>query len=531
MDASSRFGRRRAWVLGLVQVVLIAHVLWWVATGEAVAPLEPSEGMAFARDGEVNPGLVLFLLAGLATMVFGRFFCGWACHLLALQDGARWILMKLGIRPSPFKSRLLRLVPLAAFVYMFLWPFIERMWLGLPQPGVGEFRWTTHAFWATFPGPVVSVLTLLLAGGAVIWLLGSKAYCTYACPYGALFGAADAVAPGRIRVDDSCAQCAKCTAACSSDVRVHEEVRDFGTVMDAGCMKCMDCVAACPNDALRFGFGAPAAFTKARAQGRRSRVGVPGWDEELVLVLGYALGFFGSYRLYGSVPLLMALAMGMVGAWAAWTVLRLLRRPEVRLQGVALKLKRRWRAGGVAALAASLLFLLGSGHGLWIRGHEAARDRAWNGFQEVRNQVLQQGFGGALAPEVLEAATAAADEARWLERHGLMPQALNAYAIAWERLLQGDHPGFQDGVEAVLALRPGFGEVLFQYGYYWQGIGDDQAALDRWAAISPRDPRFLDAALSRIHLLRLLQRADEAALILTELRERGYEEEELAGLG
>ena len=115
MDAFSRFGHRRAWVLGLVQLVLGAHVLWWVATGEAVAPLEPSEGMAFARDGEVNPGLVLFLLAGLATLVFGRFFCGWACHLLALQDGARWVLMKLGIRPRPFRSRLLRLVPLALY--------------------------------------------------------------------------------------------------------------------------------------------------------------------------------------------------------------------------------------------------------------------------------------------------------------------------------------------------------------------------------------------------------------------------------
>jgi len=517
-------------VLGLVQLVLVLHILWWYRTGEAIAPLEPSEGIAFARNGEVNPGLILFLAAALATMIFGRFFCGWGCHVLALQDGARWLLGRLGIRPRPFRARLLRLVPLAAFVYMFLWPFLVRLWLGEPQPGIGEFRWTTHAFWATFPGPVVSILTLLLGGGAVIYLLGSKAYCSYACPYGALFSATDAVAPGRIRVNDNCQHCAKCTAACSSDVRVHEEVRDFGTVVDPGCMKCMDCIAACPNDALSFGFGAPAMLTKPRAQGRKSRIGIPDWDEELVLAIGYALGFFASYRLYGAIPLLLALALGMLGAWACWSSYRLLRQPTVRLQGQVLKLKRRWRGGGVLVLAVTALFLLSATHGLMVRSHEIKRDSQWQVFANARNVILLEGLPQIIPEEVLQAAKSAAEEAQWLEDHGLLPQALNAYAIAWQKLLQRDLPGFEEGVAEVLALRPDFGEVLFQLGYYYRSLGRDLDALHAWEGVPTRDPRFLDAAVSRIQMLRILVRVPEAEVLLQELRDLGYSQKELAAL-
>ena len=59
----------------------------------------------------------------------------------------------------------------------------------------------------------------------------------------------------RIRVTDACAGCGHCTAVCTSNVRVHEEVRDYGMVVDSGCMKCLDCVSVCPNDALYYGAG------------------------------------------------------------------------------------------------------------------------------------------------------------------------------------------------------------------------------------------------------------------------------------
>ena len=160
-------GKRRAWVLILVHVLILLHVAWWLLTRRAMTPLEPSEGMAFAKEGIVNAGLVLFAVAGLATLIFGRFFCGWACHLVAVQDGCRWILLKLGIRPAPFRSRLLKWVPLAAFVYMFLLPYFVRMWEGIEHPGVTKVEWTTSAFWQTFPGWGVGITTVLFCGSPI----------------------------------------------------------------------------------------------------------------------------------------------------------------------------------------------------------------------------------------------------------------------------------------------------------------------------------------------------------------------------
>jgi hypothetical protein len=63
--------------------------------------------------GELNAGFVFFALAIVSTAVFGRFFCGWGCHVVALQDLCAWIMKRLGVKPRPFRSRLLLWAPAA----------------------------------------------------------------------------------------------------------------------------------------------------------------------------------------------------------------------------------------------------------------------------------------------------------------------------------------------------------------------------------------------------------------------------------
>ncbi len=261
-ERRGRFGRRRAWVLLAVHLAILAHVLQWLIGGTTLSPVEPSEATDLAEHGRVNAGAIFFAVAIGSTLLFGRWFCGWACHLVAVQDGCRWILHKLGIRPRPIQLGVLALVPLVGFVYMFLGPWLYRLWQGIALDTHVELY--TERFWATFPGVTMSVVTFVVCGLGMVYFLGSKGFCTYACPYGAIFGVVDQLAPQRIRVTDACQGCGQCTIACSSNVRVHQEVRDFGAVVDPGCMKCLDCVAACPNDALYVGFGAPALWTARR---------------------------------------------------------------------------------------------------------------------------------------------------------------------------------------------------------------------------------------------------------------------------
>ncbi len=259
-------GKWRAAVLIAVNVLMLLHIVQWLWTGTTVAPLEPSEAMEFSKHGVINVGLIFFALAILSTLILGRWFCGWGCHLVALQDLARWLLGKLKIKPKPARFGLLALVPLIAFVYMFVGPVVWQM-VHKIQSGEHEVHLMTTEFWATFPNEWLPIaLTLLACGFVIIYFMGSKGFCTFGCPYGAVFGVADQFAVWRIRVTDACRGCGHCTAVCSSNVRVHQEVRDFGMVVDPGCMKCRDCISVCPNDALYFGPGMPALFTAQRTE-------------------------------------------------------------------------------------------------------------------------------------------------------------------------------------------------------------------------------------------------------------------------
>ena len=178
-----------------------------------------------------------------------------------------------------------------------------------------ETEWTTPHFWATFPGWVVGGLTFLVCGFVTVYFLGAKGFCTYACPYGALFAAADRVSPMRIRVTDACEGCGHCTAVCTSNVRVHQEVRDYGMVVDPGCMKCGDCVSVCPNDALYYGAGPIALFAKPRVPDPEPRrFPLAGW-EEATLAVAFVAAFVTFRGLYDLVPFLMALGLAGVLAY------------------------------------------------------------------------------------------------------------------------------------------------------------------------------------------------------------------------
>lgn len=372
----SKSGRRRAAVLIGVHLLVAAHLLHWWWKGRTVSPVEPSEAMYTLNQGHLNAGFIFFALAILSTVIFGRFFCGWGCHLVAYQDFCGWLMKKLGVKPKPFRSRLLVLAPLALAIYMFIWPTVYRVIVGIPAPAITNHLTTDH-FWKTFPGAVIAIITFAVCGFAIVYFLGAKGFCTYACPYGGFFGLADKAAVGRILVTDDCEQCGHCTAVCTSNVRVHEEVAKFGMVVDPGCMKCMDCVSVCPNDALYFGFANPFAGNKAtRQQGieatkqqghsfnpptqigtRQSRYDFMLAEELLMLVVG--LGALLAYRgLYGQIPLLLAMGMAAITSFLFIKFVHLIRHANVRLQN--LQFKRGGditRAGWIFASFTAILFL------------------------------------------------------------------------------------------------------------------------------------------------------------------------------
>ena len=375
-----RMARRRATVLILVQLAIIAHVVMWVLSreygwfgGKTITPIEPSESMEFSKYGVINAGLIFFLLALFSTMILGRWFCGWGCHVVMLQDFCLWLMGRFKIRPKPFRSRLLLWAPLILAIYMFIWPLFYRFVIApftrpeLEWPGI-SVHLTTTDFWATFPGVTVAIIFLGICGFATVYMLGAKGFCTYGCPYGGFFAPLDKIAPLRIRLTGDCDDCGRCTASCTSNVRVHEEVRSWGMVTDPGCMKTMDCVANCPTDAIKMGFGPPAV---SRAKHQRETPKPVKWDlsltEEIVLALTCLLLFWAWRGLYASIPMLMAIGIATVLTFMFWKGWRLIRDPNLNLHRWRLKFHGRVQLPGFCYALIVLILIVASVQAIVIR--------------------------------------------------------------------------------------------------------------------------------------------------------------------
>lgn len=378
--AKSRTSRWRAAALIILYLLMIAHIIQWRLMGQTVSPIEPSESMYTLQSGAINAGFIFFTLAILATLIFGRFVCGWGCHIVALQDFCAWALKKFGLTPKPFRSRLLVFVPLIFALYMFVWPTVYRVF-ARPKNEALIPQFTNHLvtseFWATFPPVAVAIPFLFICGFMTVYFLGSKGFCTYGCPYGGFFALADKVAPGKIRVTDACNQCGHCTATCTSNVQVHAEVKQYGMVVDPGCMKCMDCISVCPNDALYFGFGKPSIAVTKTIKKNYSLT----WPEEVAGAVLFLMSFLAVWDVYQLVPMLMAIGIATVTTFLAFRTFRLIRAKDLSFYRFNLKSSGTIQKAGWAFLSFALAWIGLNAHSGWVRYHESTGARA---FQNIR---------------------------------------------------------------------------------------------------------------------------------------------------
>ncbi|MET0753882.1 MAG: tetratricopeptide repeat protein [Pyrinomonadaceae bacterium] len=359
---------------------MVAHFIQWRLTGQTISPIEPSESMATLQRGAVNAGFIFFTLAILATLIFGRFVCGWGCHVLALQDFCAWLLKKMGLTPKPFRSRLLIFVPLIVALYMFVYPTVYRYFAAPKnEPLIPQFtnHLITTNFWETFPPVAVAIPFLFVCGFMTVYFLGQKGFCTYACPYGGFFRLADRISPGKIRVTDACNQCGHCTAVCTSNVLVHAEVKQYGMVVDQDCMKCMDCISVCPNDALYFGFGKPSVAVPKTIKKNYSLT----WIEEIAAAFVFLASFLAVWDVYQLVPMLMALGIATVTTFLALRALKLIRVKDLSFYRFNLKSSGKISKSGWIFLSFALLWIGLNAHSGWVHYHESAGARA---FENIR---------------------------------------------------------------------------------------------------------------------------------------------------
>ena len=519
----SKTSRWRAAALILLNLFMIAHIIQWWVTGRTVSPIEPSETMYTLQKGFINAGFIFFTLAILATLIFGRYICGWGCHILALQDFCGWLLKKMGLHPKPFRSRLLIYVPLIGALYMFVWPVVYRLFSEPHEPLIPKFtnHLVTTNFWQTFPSVAVAIPFLFVCGFMTVYFLGQKGFCTYACPYGGFFGLADKLSPGKIRVTPACNQCGHCTATCTSNVLVHAEVKQYGMVVDPGCMKCMDCVSVCPNDALYFGFGKPSILVpKSNAIKRNYSLT---WPEEIIGVLVFLGSFLAVRGVYALVPFLMALGCATVTTFLTLKTWRLFRAKELSFYRFNLKSAGKIRKAGWAFAALACVWIGLNAHSGWIRYQEILGNRAFKKIQLPDELALAEVNPARwLSPTDRQNIVTGKEHLQSASKLGLFVNNETLPKLAWFEYLLGDteqsielldrSAAYQKGEAKALSLYYR-GAILNRLGRYDQA----QASLDQ--ALTERDDLIL-ARQEKGESLWQLGRRNEAISVWSDALQR-----------
>jgi len=493
-----KYARWRAVTLASIYLLFGLHIAHWKIAGKTLAPLELNEVMYTLELGIITAGFLFMIVAAVSVVFFGRFFCSWGCHILALEDLSNWLLNKVGIKPKPVRSRALLFVPPVALAYMFVWPQILRISEGRTFPALRIFTdlegwgsFVTNDFWRNLPGPWIIAFTFLFCGFAIVYVLGSRSFCRYACPYGAVFGLLDRVAPGQIKAGDNCEQCGQCTDACTSNIQVHKELNEYGRVVSSSCLKDLDCVSVCPHDAVHYGFGKPSGFKSWRAYRKFVKYDFS-LAEDILMAVTFVATLLIFRGLYGAVPFLMMLGLSGILAYLAVVCVRLVRSSAVGFANLQLKLGGRLTtAGRVFAIFAIVTGGLVA-HSAFIRYHEYTGERA---YDRVLAAVRSDSTAAASSDSIDEAVAHLAATERW----GLFRHPLADGRLATLHLLAGDGERASFYLERIRERDPAEAhELVAEFSTHQ---GDLPGAVSSYRAAIQADPERLESRLALAALL------------------------------
>jgi len=203
--------------------------------------------------GQVSASLSLYwpfiltaLIPLIATLLFGRFYCGWICPatlIYELNDSLAAWLRKAGLPVSRRNlDRRIKYVVLATGIVLSM-SFGAVMFASIYPPAIiGREIYYAIALSGFGAGAVFFLMTLLFD-----LMVTRRGFCRYVCPGGALYSLLGRYRLFRIkRSVETCNDCAKCNVVCQFGLDPLQD--NFGME----CNNCTACIAVCPTDALSF---------------------------------------------------------------------------------------------------------------------------------------------------------------------------------------------------------------------------------------------------------------------------------------
>jgi len=237
-----------------IQLLILAHI--YIFGDQIIGSLDFQEFFhAFVKYGIVNAGALLVILAFVATLIFGRFFCGWACHFGAVQEFSWWLMKKMGITPRTVNSSLVTILPLFILLNFYIAPNLAYA-LNAPWEGI-TLNLGIPEIWAFLPGFFIGTLTFVVDGFLIVYFLGRKGFCRYLCPWGAFLKLPNSLAMFKVRNIGGCIESGNCTKSCPVGIDVSYEINHYGKVTNTNCTSCLICTEGCPSSAISYKWESP----------------------------------------------------------------------------------------------------------------------------------------------------------------------------------------------------------------------------------------------------------------------------------
>ena len=188
-----------------------------------------------------------------ATVLVGRFFCGFFCSFGAVQDllwlgSHRLRALFPGKRNLKKADRIFRFAKYAVFFYfiIFIWSGVTAVKTAGPWQVFGQYVSFGH-----WPGlkPLLSVGGVLLLLIFIGSLFVQRFFCRYFCPMGAIYSLISHASFLKIdKPRDGCGKCHLCTSKCTMGMDLTKKDRIAG----GECISCQKCVSWCPKGNARF---------------------------------------------------------------------------------------------------------------------------------------------------------------------------------------------------------------------------------------------------------------------------------------
>ena len=188
-----------------------------------------------------------------ATVLVGKFFCGFFCSFGAVQD-LLWLGSHRLRALFPGKRNLKKADRIFRFAkYAVLFYFIIFIWSGVTAVKTAGL-WQVFGQYVSFghwPGlkPLLSVGGILLLVIFIGSLFVQRFFCRYFCPMGAIYSLISQASFLKIdKPRDGCGKCHLCTSKCPMGMDLTKKDRIAG----GECISCQKCVSWCPKGNARF---------------------------------------------------------------------------------------------------------------------------------------------------------------------------------------------------------------------------------------------------------------------------------------